>query len=151
MQWIQTLMLVVQVLSALAIIILVLLQHGKGADMGAAFGSGSAGSMFGSAGSANALSRATAVCAAVFFACTLGLAYAANHRSKAPAGGGVMSVPAQTAPAVPGGVTAPGTPAAPAAPAVKSDVPASTEPAAAPAQPANQAPVQPTAPSSVPK
>lgn len=152
MQWIQTLMLVVQVLSALAIIILVLLQHGKGADMGAAFGSGSAGSMFGSAGSANALSRATAVCAAVFFACTLGLAYAANHRSKAPASGGVMSVPAQTAPAVPGGATAPAVPGtAPAAPASKPDVPAATEPAAAPAQPSGQAPAQPAAPSSVPK
>ena len=70
-----TLVLVLHVLAAAAIIVLVLLQHGKGADMGAAFGSGSAGSLFGSAGAANFLSRTTAVLAAVFFAATLGLAY----------------------------------------------------------------------------
>ena len=61
----------VQVLSAIGIVVLVLLQQGKGADMGAAFGSGSAGSVFGSAGSANFLSRATAVAATVFFLTTL--------------------------------------------------------------------------------
>ena len=65
----------VQVLSAIGIVILVLLQQGKGADMGAAFGSGSAGSVFGSAGSANFLSRATAFAATVFFLTTLALAY----------------------------------------------------------------------------
>ena len=65
----------VQVLSAIGIVVLVLLQQGKGADMGAAFGSGSAGSVFGSAGSANFLSRATAVAATVFFLTTLALAY----------------------------------------------------------------------------
>ncbi|HYC36810.1 MAG TPA: preprotein translocase subunit SecG [Usitatibacter sp.] len=70
-----TLVLVIHVIVALAIIVLVLLQHGKGADMGAAFGSGSAGSLFGSAGAANFLSRTTAVLAAVFFAATMGLAY----------------------------------------------------------------------------
>jgi preprotein translocase subunit SecG len=58
------------VLSAIGVIVLVLLQHGKGADMGAAFGSGSAGSLFGSSGSANFLSRTTAVCATIFF-CSL--------------------------------------------------------------------------------
>lgn len=58
------------VLSALAVIVLVLLQQGKGADMGAAFGSGSAGSLFGSSGSANFFSRSTAVCATIFF-CSL--------------------------------------------------------------------------------
>ncbi|MBX7228634.1 MAG: preprotein translocase subunit SecG [Burkholderiaceae bacterium] len=101
MQIFQTFLLVVQVISALAIIVLVLLQHGKGADMGAAFGSGSSSSLFGAAGSANVLSRATAICAATFFISTLGLAYAANHRSKAVPAGGVMStVPAPT---VPGG------------------------------------------------
>ncbi|MDB5798170.1 MAG: secG, partial [Paucimonas sp.] len=62
-----TLIVVIQVVSALAIIGLVLIQHGKGADMGASFGSGSAGSLFGSSGSANFLSRMTAICAAVFF------------------------------------------------------------------------------------
>jgi preprotein translocase subunit SecG len=73
----QTLALVIHVMVALAIIVLVLLQHGKGADMGAAFGSGSAGSLFGSAGAANFLSRTTAILAAVFFATTLALAYLA--------------------------------------------------------------------------
>ena len=65
----------IQVLSAISIVVLVLLQQGKGADMGAAFGSGSAGSVFGAAGSANFLSRTTAVAATVFFLTTLALAY----------------------------------------------------------------------------
>jgi preprotein translocase subunit SecG len=65
----------IQLLSALVMIGLVLVQHGKGADMGASFGSGSAGSLFGASGSANFLSRSTAVCATVFFVCTLALAY----------------------------------------------------------------------------
>ena len=63
----QTLVLVLHILAAVGIVVLVLLQHGKGADMGAAFGSGSAGSLFGSAGAANFLSRTTAILAAVFF------------------------------------------------------------------------------------
>ncbi len=67
--------LLVQVLSALAMIGLILIQHGKGADMGAAFGSGSSGSLFGATGGANFLSRSTAVLAAVFFVATLALAY----------------------------------------------------------------------------
>ena len=71
----QTLVLMFHILAAVGIVVLVLLQHGKGADMGAAFGSGSAGSLFGSAGAANFLSRTTAILAAVFFAATLGLAY----------------------------------------------------------------------------
>lgn len=58
---------VVNVVTALAVVVLVLVQHGKGADMGAAFGSGSAGSLFGSSGSANFMSRSTAVCATIFF------------------------------------------------------------------------------------
>lgn len=70
---------IVQVLSALAIIGLVLLQHGKGADMGAAFGAGASGSLFGATGSSNFLSRSTAVAAAVFFAATLVMAYV-GHR-----------------------------------------------------------------------
>ncbi len=68
----------VQLLTALVMIGLVLVQHGKGADMGASFGSGASGSLFGATGSANFLSRSTAVCAAVFFACTLALAYFGN-------------------------------------------------------------------------
>ena len=94
-----TLILVVHVLVALAIIFLVLLQHGKGADMGAAFGSGSSGSLFGATGSANFLSRTTAVLAAVFFLTSLGLAYVATHKPKT--GGSVMQgVTVPTAPAV---------------------------------------------------
>jgi preprotein translocase subunit SecG len=72
----------VQILAALAIIGLVLVQHGKGADMGASFGSGSAGSLFGASGSANFLSRATAVSATIFFICTLALAYSSHERAK---------------------------------------------------------------------
>jgi preprotein translocase subunit SecG len=70
-----TLVLVLHVVAALGIIVLVLLQHGKGADMGAAFGSGSAGSLFGSAGASNFLSKTTAILAAAFFATSLGLTY----------------------------------------------------------------------------
>jgi preprotein translocase subunit SecG len=71
----QTLILVLHIIAAVGIVVLVLLQHGKGADMGAAFGSGSAGSLFGSAGASNFLSRTTGVLAAVFFATSLGLTY----------------------------------------------------------------------------
>ena len=80
MQVLSNLILVLQLLSALTMIGLVLVQHGKGADMGASFGSGASGSLFGATGSANFLSRSTAVCATVFFACTLVLAYNANNR-----------------------------------------------------------------------
>ena len=84
----ETLILVLHVAAALCVIGLVLLQHGKGADMGAAFGSGSAGSLFGSSGSANFLSRTTAVIAAVFFLTSLGLTYVASHKARPE---GVMS------------------------------------------------------------
>ncbi|MFH1043561.1 MAG: preprotein translocase subunit SecG [Pseudomonadota bacterium] len=77
-----TLILTVHVLVALGIIFLVLLQHGKGADMGAAFGGGSSGSLFGATGSANFLSRTTAALAVVFFLTSLGLAYVATHKPK---------------------------------------------------------------------
>src|SRR6476659_3116571 len=70
-----TLILVVHILAAVGIVVFVLLQHGKGAYMGAAFGSGSAGSLFGSAGAANFLSRTTGILAAIFFATSLGLTY----------------------------------------------------------------------------
>ena len=81
------LVLALQMLAALVMIGLVLIQHGKGADMGASFGSGASGSLFGATGSANFLSRSTAVCAAVFFVCTLALAYIANdaRRGRRPA------------------------------------------------------------------
>src|SRR5512134_174017 len=137
MTWLTTLLIVVQVLSAIGIIILVLLQHGKGADMGAAFGGGASGSLFGATGSANFLSRSTAAVATVFFVATLGLAYTGTAiRRPAPDAGGVMSVPQGTpsaptpadipspasqipgtAPAGSASVAPAGTPAAPGAPA----------------------------------
>jgi preprotein translocase subunit SecG len=119
-------MLVIQMLSALAMIGLVLIQHGKGADMGASFGSGSSGSLFGATGSANFLSRSTAVCAAVFFCCTLALAYFGNARTAEAPSGSVLDR------AAPGAGAASG--AAPAA----GEIPAAVPPAAsdvAPAQP----------------
>ena len=76
------------VLVALAIIGLVLLQHGKGADMGSGFGGGSSGSLFGATGSANFLSRMTAALATIFFLTSLGLAYLATHKPSET--GGVM-------------------------------------------------------------
>jgi preprotein translocase subunit SecG len=102
MQIWMTLILAVQLLTALAMIGLVLVQHGKGADMGASFGGGSSGSLFGASGSANFLSRFTAVCAAVFFACTLALAYLGNlGGGRAVEGGSVLdrAAPAASAPA----------------------------------------------------
>jgi preprotein translocase subunit SecG len=120
MDFLATLAIVVQVLSAIGVIVLVLLQHGKGADMGAAFGSGSSGSLFGATGSANFLSRLTAVLATVFFVCTLVLAFFANSRTTARAPASVMD---QVAPA----------PTAPAAPAADPTAPAGKAPAATPA------------------
>jgi preprotein translocase subunit SecG len=76
---VSTLVLVVQVVSALTIIVLVLLQQGKGADMGSSFGTGSAGSLFGASGAANFLSRATKWAAVVFFASTGALAWMGHH------------------------------------------------------------------------
>ena len=91
------LVIVVQVVSAISIIGLVLLQHGKGADMGAAFGGGASGSVFGATGSANFLSRATAILAAVFFLTSMGLTWYYAHKGTSK---GVMGTqPATTAPA----------------------------------------------------
>ncbi len=77
-----SIILLVHILSALGIIGLVLVQHGKGADMGAAFGSGASGSLFGATGSANFLSRTTAILAAVFLLTSLSLAYVASNKPK---------------------------------------------------------------------
>ncbi len=126
MSVLMTLILVVQMLSALAMIGLVLVQHGKGADMGAAFGSGGSGSLFGATGGANFLSRTTAVLAAVFFACTLLLAYLGNLRPQSSGSvleGAAVTVPApaaDTSPAaqIPG--NAPAAPASQTAPAAPS-------------------------------
>ncbi|WP_343591283.1 preprotein translocase subunit SecG [Paracidovorax wautersii] len=110
--------LAVQMLTALGMIGLILIQHGKGADMGAAFGSGGSGSLFGASGSANFLSRTTAVLAGVFFVATLALAYFGNARPTSTGsvleGAPAAAVPAaaSSAASVPASV-----PAAPAAPA----------------------------------
>ncbi|AOJ25392.1 MULTISPECIES: preprotein translocase subunit SecG [Burkholderia] len=95
----KTLIIVVQVLSALGVIGLVLLQHGKGADMGAAFGSGASGSLFGATGSANFLSRTTGILATIFFVATLALTYLGSYKSTPSAGvlGSAATAPAPAA------------------------------------------------------
>ena len=99
MEYLFSTVLLVHVLAAVGIIGLVLVQHGKGADMGAAFGSGASGSLFGASGSANFLSRTTAVLAAVFFITSLTLAYVASNKPRTT--GGVMqdAVQSQSLPA----------------------------------------------------
>ncbi|MFZ4552498.1 MAG: preprotein translocase subunit SecG [Aquabacterium sp.] len=99
-QALMTVVLLAQVLSALAMIGLVLVQHGKGADMGASFGSGASGSLFGATGSANFLSRSTAVAATIFFVSTLALAYFGTNRNRAVEQSSVLEQAASaTAPA----------------------------------------------------
>lgn len=96
MEYLFSVVLVVHILAALGVIGLVLVQHGKGADMGAAFGSGASGSLFGATGSANFLSRTTAVLATVFFVTSLLLAYVASGVPKTT--GGVMQDAVESAP-----------------------------------------------------
>jgi len=123
------LVLITQMLSAIAMVGLILVQHGKGADMGAAFGGGGSGSLFGASGSANFMSRATSGLAAVFFVCTMALSYFGNLRptsSGSVLDGAAVVVPAPAVPAAPAGpvgqipdnkAVAPAAPAAaPAAP-----------------------------------
>ena len=129
----ETLLLGLHVVVAAALIGFVLLQHGKGADMGAAFGSGSSGSLFGAAGSANFLSRTTAILATVFFLSSLGLTYFGATRS-AP-----VDIMKQGAPE-----TAP-------APAAKESKPADVPQGAAPATPIAPAKETSPKPSDVPK
>lgn len=95
------LLVVLQMVAAIVMIGLVLVQHGKGADMGASFGSGASGSLFGATGSASFLSRTTAVCATVFFLATLGLAFMSNSVSRAQPVDTGSSVLEKAAPAVP--------------------------------------------------
>lgn len=128
---IASIILSVHIVAALGIIGLVLIQHGKGADMGAAFGTGSAGSLFGSAGAANFLSRSTAVCATVFFITSLGLTYfhaprgsgagvtggvtnVAPAKTETPKGADAIPAPSSSAASVPAGTGA--KPAVPATP-----------------------------------
>ena len=100
-----TILVVVQVLAAISLIGLVLLQHGKGADAGAAFGSGASGTVFGARGSASFLSRMTATLAALFFASSLTLAYLGGKKPEAPKSVidrvGVPAAPAQDTPSLP--------------------------------------------------
>ena len=124
MNTLNTVIVIIQVLSALTIIGLVLLQHGKGADMGAAFGSGASGSLFGATGSSNFLSKSTGVAAAVFFIATLTLAYIGTNRHAVVSGGVMDNL--QTMPAK--ALATPGKPATTA--------PVGTAPATSPAAPA---------------
>ncbi|MDR1661641.1 MAG: preprotein translocase subunit SecG [Azoarcus sp.] len=118
------LVLLVHVLAGLSVIGLVLVQHGKGADMGAAFGSGASGSLFGSSGSANFLSRTTAALATVFFITSLSLSYLAGKRPVEPSSVMEGAAPAVAAPAQAEPLSAPAE--------IPSDVvPAETAPAAA--------------------
>ena len=100
MTYIESAVLVLHVLTAVAVCGFVLLQHGKGADMGAAFGSGASGSLFGAVGSANFLSRTTAILATVFFVTSIGLTYFGTLHGK-PQGLMEGAVPEKTAPAAP--------------------------------------------------
>ena len=142
--------LILQMLSAVVMIALILIQHGKGADMGAAFGGGSSGSLFGASGSANFMSRATSGLAAVFFVCTMALSYFGNLRptsSGSVLDGAAVVVPVPAVPAVPAGpagqipgnmpATAPVAPSSPSAASVP--VPAPTAPVDA-SKPATQIP-----------
>jgi preprotein translocase subunit SecG len=112
---------VAHVLVALAIIGLVLLQHGKGADMGSGFGGGASSSLFGATGSANFLSRATAALATIFFILSLVLAYIATNAPRESSGSVVDRAPAKAEKKLD---------------AEKKAAPAEEKPAAAPADPA---------------
>ena len=115
MELLKTILVVLQIITAIGVITLVLIQQGKGADMGAAFGGGSSGGLFGAAGSANFLSRVTAVFATIFFLSTLGITFFSSTKSQnagvlsgtsAPVVAPAAEVPAPATPA-------PGSPAAP--------------------------------------
>ncbi len=149
MGFLENILWVIHILVAVAICGFVLLQHGKGADMGAAFGSGSSGSIFGSAGSANFLSRTTAVLATIFFVTSLGLTYYSAQRSGSAIGGSIMeravnTQPTETKPAETKSVQPADVPSSPAAatPApMESATPAgNATPAASDVPPAASAP-----------
>ena len=120
----ETLILVVHVVAALVLVGLILLQHGKGADVGAAFGSGASGSLFGASGSANFLSRTTAVLAMVFFLTSLALTYFSTRKTEPK---GVMATPPAQEKSLPAQIppTAPAGPGAPAGQAVPGSDPGS--------------------------
>jgi preprotein translocase subunit SecG len=123
MTYLESAVLVLHVLTAVAVCGFVLLQHGKGADMGAAFGSGASGSLFGAVGSANFLSRTTAILATVFFVTSIGLTYFGTLHGK-PQGLMDSGVPEKSAPAAPKASDVP----QPAAPAPGSAAPQDSAP-----------------------
>ena len=142
MEFLSPALMAVQVISSLSVIVLVLLQQGKGADMGSAFGSGSAGSLFGAAGAANFLSRITKWAAIIFFASTAALAWLSHQPEGGVIDSGVMqgfevpqapgSVPAAPDVSVPSVPVAPGDVAAPDASVPSLGAPAAVVPDAAP-------------------
>lgn len=130
MELFASVLLAVQVVSSLSIILLVLLQQGKGADMGSSFGGGSAGSLFGASGAANFLSRMTKWAAIIFFASTIALAWVSHHPTGSILDGGIMQGFERDQPAAPAGPAVPGAEvsgasAVPAPASVPQDVPAS--------------------------
>lgn len=146
--WLHTIAVFVQVVSAIGVIILVLLQHGKGADMGAAFGSGASGSLFGATGSANFLSRTTGVLAGVFLASTLALAYFTNEVPRAADSlmqGGVPSSPANDVP-----ISRPPNQPPSDVPSAPSAVPPASVPGGSSAVPGGSSSSVPASPSSLP-
>ena len=135
MNWLQTLAVVFHVLLAVAIIGIVLLQRGKGADAGAGFGAGASGTVFGARGSASFLSRTTAVLATLFFLTSLGLTYLFSQHKEATS---VVDTVTQEAPAP---VTTPAPlPSLPAAPATSTPAPTTAPATRTEAAPARQAP-----------
>ena len=143
MNWLQTLAVVFHVLLAVAIIGIVLLQRGKGADAGAGFGAGASGTVFGARGSASFLSRTTAVLATLFFLTSLGLTYLFSQQKEATS---VVDTVTQDAPApVTSPAPLPSLPATPATPATSTPAPAT-----APATGSGSAPAQPAPPAQAP-
>lgn len=133
MQIWMNLVLAVQLITAAVMIGLVLMQQGKGADMGASFGSGASGSLFGATGSANFLSRSTAVCATIFFVCTLVLAYFGNLRVATDGSGSVFDRPA--AASAPAAASTPAVGQIPTMPTAATSASAAAPAASAPSKP----------------
>ena len=130
MEYLFSTVLLVHILAAIGVIGLVLVQHGKGADMGAAFGSGASGSLFGATGSSNFMSKSTGVAAAIFFGATLALSLMANQRVTT-VGGGVMDKVVKPVPVTGAGAIPTTMPAAPAASAPAAAAPVASTPAGA--------------------
>lgn len=133
MQIWMNLVLALQLITAAAMIGLVLMQQGKGADMGASFGSGASGSLFGATGSANFLSRSTAACATIFFISTLVLAYFGNVRVASDGSASVFDRPAAVS--APATASAPAVGQIPTMPAVAPSASAAVSAASAPTKP----------------